>query len=232
MITALDIITDALVKLGIYAPTETPTAADVNQGLVSLNDMLDQWADEYLYVTQSVATVITLVNGTSSYTIGPGGVINQARPQQITAGPGVANATITAVTTPIDVVTGLEWRNIYSVAPGSGTPNILYYDPQYPLGILHLAPTPASVGTVTFGAWLPLTEFPDEGTEFTLVPGMDDSLKTNLAVALKPYFATAQIDPLVVMQAMRGKSMLRYTNLASRSMIGRVAGGAPQAAAR
>jgi hypothetical protein len=231
MPTALSIITDALVKIGVYAPSETPTDSDVAQGLISLNDMIDQWANEYLYVTAGTMATLTLAINKASYTIGltAGADLALVRPVQITYGPGQAALTISGTTTPVNCISSVEWNHIYSITPGTGTPNVLFYDPQYPLGVLNVAPTPNAIGALVFEAWTPFTVFPNYGTAYAFTPGMDDAMKSNLALVLKPYFATSPIDPLLVAEAMRDKAMLRYTNLASRAMIGRQA-AAPGAA--
>ena len=48
MATAQDMINEALKLIAVYAPGETPTDADIEQGLTCLNDMLDSWSNESL----------------------------------------------------------------------------------------------------------------------------------------------------------------------------------------
>jgi hypothetical protein len=231
--TALDLITDTLVKLGIFAPGEPIPAADAAQGLVLLNNMLSQWSDEYLSVYQAVDTPLTLVIGQASYTIGlsspPTPALAVPRPTRLNMGPAAASILITALTFPINVVSSLEWRVIEGFSPTPGTPDTLFYDPQYPNGVLNFAPTPSAVGVVTFARWVPLQEFTDlTDPDVVFASGGEEALKTNLAVAMKPYWTAAALDPVVAALAVHSKAMLQQTNLVSRAMLGR----GPRAAAQ
>lgn len=185
---------------------------------------MNQWSDEYLTIYQVTSTNITLVIAQGAYTIGVTGTpsIAQTRPPRIEMGPGAASVVISSVTTLINVVSAAEWRGIESIASGAGTPDTLFYDPQYPLGVLNLAPVPDAVGTVTFGAWAPLRSFASLTLpSVTLAAGAEEALKTNLTVALKPYFRDAALDPVIAALAVQSKSMLQQTNLTSRALLGR-----------
>jgi hypothetical protein len=204
---------------------------------VVLNDLIDEWSDEYLYVFDLVPTTINLVATQGAYTIGVTGAnIAQQRPARISMGPGQASATIASVTTPINVVAAVEWNSIQGIAPGVGTPDTLWYDARYPNGVLHLAPVPNVGGTAVFTAWGPLNSFTSLVTpEVNLSAGTYETLKSNLAVKLKTYFTAAVIDQVVAASAVTGKQNLRHTNLLSRAMIGRTGlptGGGAQPPAR
>ena len=210
--------------LGIYAPGETVTDADAERGLVVLNYLMDGWADEYLYVYKTIPTTIDLVVDQAAYAIGSTGAttIVQERPARISMGPGAATATIATVDSPVNVVSSVEWNMIEAIASGSGTPDTLFYDPLYPNGILNLAPVPDALGTLVFQAWYPIQRFNTlSDPDVTLAPGCDETIKTNLAVRLKPYFSEAVLNPAITAGAITSKQNLRHTNLLSRAMIGR-----------
>ena len=63
MATALDIIIDALQKLGAYAPGETLSDADAQRGLSVMNDMLDTWSNETLMIYCNQQQSIAMVAG-------------------------------------------------------------------------------------------------------------------------------------------------------------------------
>jgi hypothetical protein len=233
-ITARDIIQDAVERIGVYAPGETMSAADSARGLTVLNELLNQWAEEYLSVYQLVPTTITLSNGKGAYTIGVSGApdISQTRPERIEIGPGAASATFSAVTTLVNVVSAVEWNAIEGIASGTGVPDTLFYSPGYPLGVLNVAPVPTGAGTMSFSAWLALRSFTSLFLPSVILSaGCEDALKTNLALVLKPFFLSAAVDPMLAQQAVKTKAMLGYTNLASRAMIGRGMRAAGPAAA-
>lgn len=226
MSSARDIIQDALERLGIYAPGETMTDADASRGFIKLNDMLGQWGDDYLFVYQLVPTTFTLVIGTAQYTIGATGTptISQPRPTKINSGPGAATATISAVTTLVNVVSAIEWQSIESISPGNGTPGNLYYDPTYPNGTLNVSPTPNIGGTLTFQAWQPIRAFtsldnPASSTNYAA--GAEETMKANLAIELKPFFSDTPMNPAVSLAAAESKLALRQTNITSRAMLAR-----------
>jgi hypothetical protein len=50
MATALDLITDALIELGVVAVGETVSAEDSVLGLSALNSMLDGWNTQNLTI--------------------------------------------------------------------------------------------------------------------------------------------------------------------------------------
>jgi hypothetical protein len=123
---------------------------------------------------------------------------------------------------PVNVVSGIEWASIVSTNLASGTPTALYYDPQYPLGVLNVAPIPDAIGQVMFEAWERLNGFTNLTTpNVNFAAGGEMAVKSNLAVMLKSYFTEAQIPPAVVLEAVTTKDMLRYTNITSRAMLRR-----------
>ena len=223
MTTARDLIQSALEELGVYAPGETMSDADAERGLFTLNDMLDEWASEYLFVTQQSAITATLSNAKASYTIGQTGSpdISAPRPVRIDYGPSRASVVVSAATTAINIVSAIEWNSIYSINPGFGTPTTLYYDPQSPLGVVNLSPTPNATGTLTFNAWTNLQSFINLAATANLTNGVRDALKQNLAVGLKPYFADTPLNPVTITKAAQAKDAIRILNVTSRAMLNR-----------
>lgn len=75
MTTALDIITKSLRAIGAYAPGESIAAADANDALDMLNDMVDTWSNATMMIPYVTEIIFTLTTGKYQYTIGPGGSI-------------------------------------------------------------------------------------------------------------------------------------------------------------
>lgn len=234
---ASDIITDVLQKLGVYSEAESVSSADMQRGLVVLNDMLDQWQNEAVFVYSLTTLTLALSNGVPSYTIGPPGsvaTLTSGRPSRIQSGPGSASIADGANTYPVNGVTAIEWSGIQSINPGGGVPDTLFYDAQYPVGVLNVSPTPNKNGLVmTFYALVPFYLYANSGTQTaSFSQGTVDTLKDNLAVNLKPYFATAQLDPIIAARSEVSKEFLRTTGSTSRarikrapSLIGKPSGG-------
>jgi hypothetical protein len=220
--SAQDLIQDALEMLGIYSPGDSISAADSARTLFILNSMLDEWAGETIFVYQTVALTGPIASGTAQYTIAEAGAtVTAPRPNRIAYGNGAASVTVGSTTTPVNVVSAIEYQSLSAYSPAPGTPDTLYYQPSYPQGLLNLLPTPNAAGTLTFAAWQPVISFPELSTEVTFAVGGLDAVRDNLAVAAKTYFRDAQIDPLILQRAAEAKDFLRYQGINSRATMGR-----------
>lgn len=219
--SANDVIQAAYEELGVYAPGDTISSADVQRGLLLLNEMISSWNEEYLPIFSLTALSLTIAPNASQYTIGAGGYLSVPRPMRIDYGQGAASVTISAVTTAVNIVSEVEWLSIYSINPGSGAPNTLFYDPQYPLGALNVAPTPVGTGSLAFNGWYGFLSFQNLATTYNFPPGTVDALKHNLSVVAKPFFNEAPINQETMMRALETKAALRKTNMTSRAMMKR-----------
>lgn len=221
--TARDLIQDALEKLGVYAPGETMSDADAQRGLTVLSDMLDSWSNESLTCFAITEQSVALVAGTSAYTIGSGGTINLTRPLRLIEGPGAAYILDgNSNKYPLDVVPQDKWNMIGNTGGqvNANVPNTLFYDPQYPLGILNFYPQPNVGGyTAYWDSYLQLTDPSALTSSITLPPGYNAALKANLAVWLKPYFTGAQLDPDVREQARETKAIIKRTNIRTNEAL-------------
>lgn len=223
-VSASSIIVDALQRLGVYAPNETPSAADANLGLTQLNDMIDDWLGDSIYLYQTVLINGTILQEMQDYTVGPGGMMPAARPIRVIVGRGVASFTIgTGSPSVVDSVSAVEWNAIYkpannNVIPFLATPAAMYYEPQYPLGLLSVSPLPAQNGILTFPALYGLPGFSTLTSEFVMAPAQEQGLKANLAVVLNPYFGGGVVTPELLATAQQSKTTLTLTNRLSRAM--------------
>lgn len=108
--TAQDLITGALKFCNVYAPGESLDAADADDALATLNDLLDSWSTTPGAVFKSVENILTFVPGQYSYTVGNydagefAGTVTNGSP------------TITSVIVPSDMVIGGDLS-------GSGIPD-------------------------------------------------------------------------------------------------------------
>jgi hypothetical protein len=75
MATPFDIVTRALKDIGALAAGEVPTAAEAQDGLDMLNDMIDQWSNESMMVFYRTEIVFNTTQNTVQYTLGPGGSV-------------------------------------------------------------------------------------------------------------------------------------------------------------
>lgn len=219
MATANDIITDALTRIGVYAPGETITDQDAQRCLSIMNDMLDQWSNENLSCYQILEQSVALTSGKSQYSIGSAGDVNVTRPLKLVEGPGAAyiqdsNGNNFSLT----VVSRDKWNLIgnRSSSVTSNIPDTLFYDPQFPLGLLNFWPQPNAGGFTAFwDSYLQFVDFSALTTALSLPPGYKDAIQKNLAVEIWPDFKTGEIPQLIVMMADKAKATVKRTNIRS-----------------
>lgn len=201
--TALDIITDTLNWMNVYAPGEPISAADQAQSLTRLNDMIDSWSNESLTCYAILEQTGVLIPGKYQYTIGTSGGadFNMTRPIRLIKTYGSVYIVDTNGNRyNLEVVERDSWNMIGNIINvNSNFPNTIFYDPQFPLGILNVFPVPNIGYTMHWDSYLQLTEFPLQTTQVTLPPGYNKALKDNLALELWPYFKPAGSMPTALM---------------------------------
>lgn len=98
--TALDLIVGALRNLNALEAGEVPNANDANDALQVLNDMLESWSVEKLFVFSSTENILSFTPGVYQYTIG--NPVMGSFTGTVTGGTN----TITGVTIPSALVVG------------------------------------------------------------------------------------------------------------------------------
>jgi hypothetical protein len=213
--TALDVITDAFLMLGVYGPGDTIATIDQTTGLQVLNDMLDVWSNESLATFCILENNFPVVSGQQSYTIGPSAAqITATRPISILEDPGtVFVRDSNNIDYPMEVYPRDKWNVIGDKFVTGNIPEVLFYDPQFPLGVINLWPIPNLGGyTVYFDSYQQLGAFATVSTAFSFPPGYKRAMGTNLAVELKPYYADGQLDPVIVKSAADTKGSIKRSN--------------------
>ena len=180
MATALDLINSALHLIGAKDPLEPATAQEAADGLVSLNDMLDSWNTDRLFVYQEAQTSVTWPASTISRTIGSGGNINVARPVKVTD----SYLTDGGITYPLESISKQAYDGIPQKGIVANYPDRIFYDPGYPLGTVSMYTVPASTLTVLLNYWLQLTQFAATTDVVSLPPGYRRAIRFNLAIEI------------------------------------------------
>lgn len=182
-VSAQDIVTRAMKAIQALGSGEVPSAAEATDGLVAFNAMLDSWSNDGLasYVVQERSFPLTV--GAASYTIGAGGTINTTRPQDITQSyiqdTGGNNYLMTIL--PRD-----KWNQIgnRSSTITSQIPTALFYDPQFPLGVINIFPTPLIAYTCFFDGTQDQTTFTTLTQNLAMPPGYERAYVSNLAMEM------------------------------------------------
>ena len=182
-VAASDIITRAAKALGYLGRTETLSAADATDGLHCLNALLDSWAGENLTAWAINQQQFTLTIGQGQYTIGTIGSpnINNTRPIDINS---AFIRDTQSIDSPLSVVDQRQWDAISQKGTTGQIPHTLYYDSQYPLGIVNIFPVPMLAYTVFYSQVLQQGLFDLLTTQLSTPPGYARAYVMNLAVEM------------------------------------------------
>jgi hypothetical protein len=204
MTTALDIITGSAKLLGVIAVGEAMTNDEAQDGLTTLNDMLDSWSSDLGVVYANTLESFNLT-GAASYTIGVGGNFNTSRPTYIKT----AVVRIASVDYPLQIITEEQYQNEIAIKSiTTQIPQFLVYAVDYPLSTIYMYPIPSGGSTLRMLSFKPITNLSALTTTVTFPPGWNKALKYNLAVDMAPQYGVS-VTPEVLQGAKQSKGAIQ-----------------------
>jgi len=209
MTTARTLIRGALTDLGVASAEEPLSASQADDGLLLLNQLLDSFSLERLWIYTTPAVPIVWPPGRSSLTWGPGGDVVSPRPIKLSS---TATYTLDAYDYPLEVLerqeqyAQLQWKGMQSTLPMA-----VYYDPQVPLGSLFIWPLPTVAYTLTLYPWQPLGAWTSLDDDLKFPYGYERAIRTNLALECAPSYGV-QPSPVLVRIAEIAKQALYVPN--------------------
>jgi hypothetical protein len=206
-VTVRDLITNSLRLIGAIATGETPSASELADGIVVLNDMLGSWSTDGLIIPQTVIEEFPLVPGKQSYTMGATGDFVSTRPMRIMEA-GIKSNTSEL---PIEVIGVQEWSQITVKSNSSWLPQRLYADGSFPNQVINLWPIPSAPNTLVLYSLKGFTEFATATDVIAFPPGYTRCLRYNLALELAVEYGK-EPSPLVAAVAVDSKADLRRQN--------------------
>jgi len=217
--TALDLIVDALLDLGVLADEETPTASQAAGALRKLNNMIDAWNIENLMVYGSQQYIFPLTANQGVYSIGPTGTLNIPRPAQIQSA-FIRDVNASApyrADIPLYIYNDQEWQDVTFKGQTESYPLGIWFNNTSPLIYAYLNPVPSTTQySVVFWAAGQLANL-NLTDVINFAPGYKRALSSNLAIELA---ASYQVEPpgSVVSIAQKSKSWLQVNNLQINEM--------------
>ena len=177
MRTAADIAQRALIRSGVIAAGETPTAAEITDAVTTLGDMLDSWSLEHLLVFGTTELTAPIA-GRARLTIGPTGDLIATRPNSVLTG----FVRTTQGDTPVHMASpefldGMRDKTEQDEAYWAA------YEGAMPDGVLTLWPVPGE-GVLHLRVTNPIVTIVDMNDELVLPPGWFHAMTLNLAVHL------------------------------------------------
>lgn len=217
MSSASQLIQAALERIRAYGTGQTMNASDSARGLAQLNKVLDSLSNESLACYAFTETVFTLTPGKAQYSIGQTGApdITATRPLRLREGRGAAfTVDVNGNNYPLDVIPQSSWNQIGnpSLNTQADLPQLLFYDPQYPLGLINIWPYPTIGNAVHFDSLLQLADMANLAQNFILPPGYELMIETQLGVELWPFFKSGEVSRTLVKQATDAKRNVKRTN--------------------
>lgn len=194
--TATDLITRALKRLGVLQPTEAPSSEDAEASLEILNELIDAWKLQRLMIASITRTTWTIAANDGSYTLGTGGQINTTRPSvandvtvkfiDTTTNPDTEHK-LTVLTD--DAYEAIPQKAATAIWPVAAWLNATFGASDTGLSTLELWPVPTSSDLQgVLYAPTPLGELATLTTDFYAPPGYRQLYTTNLLLKLAPVF--------------------------------------------
>lgn len=202
-----DLIRSSMRLIGVLASGEQPTPDEINDGLLVLNDMLENWSTETMSVWGSSNQTFALVPGQSIYTIGPAGNWNTDRPVDIDD----SYMTFSGVDFPVKVISQEAYNEINLKSMQQPIVERLLYVNEFPLGKVTVWPVPTQANNITL-TMKRILDFPVALADtLTGPPGFVKAIRYCLAIEMAPEFGV-EPSPTVVSVAADAKGDYKRAN--------------------
>jgi len=211
---AIKVIGSALRLIGVQAAGEPVDIEAANDGLESLQQMIDAWNADGLAIFTTTSSDYALIPGKQTYTLGPGGDFDTNRPAAINSMSVILiNTPAVPIEIPLIMYSVDDWQTKVPVknVPGS-FPQICYDTGDFPLRELNMWPIPTQANNLRIYGWaglgIPLTL--QSGLAFP--PGYAEAFRFNLALRLAPEYKDAAVSPIVAAIAVESLARLKVMN--------------------
>ena len=217
--TVSDLIQSSFRLIGTVAAAEVLETNELNDALISLNQMISSWNTEGASLFGRERITVSVNTGANSYAL-------SKRPQHIES----ASVAISGIDSELEIVDSAGWEQVPEKAMSSVYIKKLFCDYAYPNSQVYIWPTPRLTGTLEVWIYTILTQFASLTTTIDLPPGYEQALRYNFAVAMLPEYPREQADPSLPAQAQMYKASIVQLNTGNH-MTSRAGLPGPPAAA-
>lgn len=206
-IAVTTLVNSSLRLIGALASGEDATPAELNDALLVLNDLYENWSTEKLSVWGAANQTFALVPGQATYTIGVGGNFNTTRPVYIND----SYTTFSGIDTPVRSISQEEYNLLSLKTMQQPVVEELLYVNEYPLGRITVYPVPSAAATITLSIARTLASTITATDTLTGPPGFLKAIRYCLAVEMAPEFGT-EASATVVQVASDAKGDYKKSN--------------------
>lgn len=218
MTTSLDLITRAMRLSRVIGKGETPDASEAQDGLESLNSMLDSWQIERLFVYAIRTEQFTWTANTQAMTIGAAGNWVTDLPTRVD---DASSFTINSIDYPVRLIDKDAWSAIPAKTTTSTFPFWIYPEYSPTLVTLYGYPLPSASITFNLRTWKQLQQFTDLTTVLSLPPGYKRAIVYSLAEEFGGEFGV-EVPPKVERIAAKARSNIKRINQTPNIMASEV----------
>jgi len=218
MYTANDLIRAAMRLIQVSAVDTDLTASELQDGLESLNRMLDSWSADELTLYQVIREQFPLVSGQNPYTMGYGGDFNTSRPMKIVDAYLVLNNGSIPVSYPMQVLGYDDYNAVRLKTLSTNFPNYIYYQPSFPIAQVYIYPIfapndPSTQGPayINLTSWKPFDIILNPTAYMEYPPGYWEAIVFNLAVRIAEEYQF-DIRPTTVQLAVNSLKRVKRLN--------------------
>lgn len=199
MTTALQLISGALEIVSSVSPGEAIDSGEAGSVLATLNRMLKAWSAEDLMPPFRTIESFSITSGVGSRTIGSGAQVNTVRPDDITG----AYWREGDQDYPVYVRMTKEEYNAISQKSSTGRPEALYYDTQFPIGVIYFDRTTDATRTLFLESLKPFNSFTTLQTSMDLPGEYEETIIYQLVRRIAPGYGFvvqpgSDLDKLIV----------------------------------
>jgi len=201
MPTVSELIHSSMRLIGAIAAGETLETTELNDALVTLNQMLASWNTEgaSLVARKRLTVSVSGTNGPFSLS---------ERPVRIES----ASVASGGIDSQLDIVDSAGWEATPEKQAQTVYVRKLYCDYGYPTAAVYIAPIPRLAGQLEMWIYVTMTQFASLTTIIDLPPGYEIALRYNLAIALLPEYPRSEVDPSLPAQAQNYKASIVQLN--------------------
>ncbi|ABO54186.1 hypothetical protein LA345_25885 [Burkholderia vietnamiensis] len=209
--TPSDIITLALKTANVLGVGQVAAAEDMNDAFNLMNMMMAQW-QRRRYMVYQLITVSKQATGAVSYTVGPGGDFNIARPAKLEFAYFRQNAnTPLPVSYPLVILRAREDYDRISIKDLNAFPRYAFYDAGYPMANLFVWPIPNAQYEIDITVMQQLQQFATINDQIALPPEYAAALMWNLTLELYPFYGLP-VSPVVQGKAEASMRIIEEVN--------------------